>query len=240
MSDPKEEKPSEADPEDLSTLLDETLADFDKQRDEKLEKEALEKQAAVSTPNVLPAAAADQWTEDFIKQVTKQFEDNMRSLLTEKNTANAGQQPDLGAFNMESLLQGMMSGSDSSAASAGENEVLNPMFQGIVQQLLSKDLIYPPLKHVSNQFPDWLTKNGPGLSQEENTRRLKQAEVVGKICLVYENASLSASEQQEKVLPLMETLQELGQPPEELLPEGEAAQFPGLGSQGVDPNCSMM
>ena len=70
--------------------------------------------------------------------------------------------------NMESnappdddLLKGMFEGFDPSSFNA------DAMLDGMVEQLLSKDLMYEPMKQVTELFPNWLEDNRLKLSPEE-------------------------------------------------------------------------
>lgn len=44
------------------------------------------------------------------------------------------------------------------------------LIDGMVSQLLSKDLMYEPIKNVAEKFPSWLEVNGPLLSKEDLKR----------------------------------------------------------------------
>ena len=41
---------------------------------------------------------------------------------------------------------------------------------GMMEQLLSKDLMYEPLREVSDRFPAWIEANTELLSEDEATR----------------------------------------------------------------------
>ena len=41
--------------------------------------------------------------------------------------------------------------------SLGEKEDYNEVIDGVMRQLLSKDLMYDPTKQVCDKFPEWLS-----------------------------------------------------------------------------------
>ena len=41
------------------------------------------------------------------------------------------------------------------------------MIDGMMEQLMSKDLMYEPMKQVTQRFPSWLDENKSKLSKEE-------------------------------------------------------------------------
>ena len=45
---------------------------------------------------------------------------------------------------------------------------------GMMEQLLSKELMYEPMKEVCLKFPNWLSKNKNSLSEDEYEMRTKQ------------------------------------------------------------------
>ena len=65
-------------------------------------------------------------------------------------------------------------------------EVL-PIMETMMQGLLSKELLYPPLKDLQNKFPDWLADNRDStLSEDEYVRFNNQYTVVKRICAEFE------------------------------------------------------
>lgn len=45
-----------------------------------------------------------------------------------------------------------------------------PMMEKMMQSLLSKELLYPAIKELSDKFPDWLAENKQRLSEQEFDR----------------------------------------------------------------------
>ncbi|XP_069797471.1 peroxisomal biogenesis factor 19 [Narcine bancroftii] len=104
----------------------------------------------------------------------------------------------------------------------GETEAsLTPIMQGIVQSLLSKEVLYPSVKEIVDKYPDWLESHRHSLPAEEVQRFEQQHRLMGRICTEFEadgegepEGGLSA--RFETILDLMQQLQDLGVPPKEL------------------------
>ncbi|XP_056599929.1 peroxisomal biogenesis factor 19 [Triplophysa dalaica] len=122
-----------------------------------------------------------------------------------------------------------------------------PIMQSIMQNLLSKDVLYPSLKEITEKYPEWLESNRQSIPPDEFMRYEQQYKIMGEICTQFEKDGEGESTF-ENILELMQKLQDLGQPPKELA--GEAP--PGLnfdpeslhlpGAQGVPgaEQCSIM
>lgn len=56
----------------------------------------------------------------------------------------------------------------------------------IVNEIISKDSLYQPMKKLKDSYPQWLEDNWQKISQEELERYNKQMEIINEICLTYE------------------------------------------------------
>jgi hypothetical protein len=107
----------------------------------------------------------------------------------------------------------------------GDND-FNPdtLMEGMMEQLLSKELMYEPMKQVKDKFPAWLDANKETLSVEEFTQRTQQYECFCKLVEVYESPSASSDgggggKNMDRLMELMQQIQEFGQPPAEIVNE---------------------
>ncbi|XP_004858774.1 peroxisomal biogenesis factor 19 isoform X1 [Heterocephalus glaber] len=105
----------------------------------------------------------------------------------------------------------------------GEGNIL-PIMQSIMQNLLSKDVLYPSLKEITEKYPEWLQSHRESLPPEQFEKYQEQHKVMGKICEQFEAETPTDSEAVQKarfemVLDLMQQLQDLGHPPKELAGE---------------------
>ncbi|XP_074931165.1 peroxisomal biogenesis factor 19 isoform X4 [Phalacrocorax aristotelis] len=118
--------------------------------------------------------------------------------------------------------------------SDGEGSVL-PVMRSIMQSLLSKDVLYPSLKEITEKYPEWLQRHGEALPAEQYERYRAQHCVMGRICQQLERERPGEGEEErrarfETLLDLMQQLQDLGHPPKELAgesPPGLNLDLPG-------------
>ncbi|KAM9368298.1 peroxisomal biogenesis factor 19 isoform 1-T1 [Phaethornis superciliosus] len=116
----------------------------------------------------------------------------------------------------------------------GEGSVL-PVMRSIMESLLSRELLYPSLKEITEKYPEWLRQHGPGLPAEQYQRYRAQLGVMGRICQQLERERSGEGEEErrerfETLLDLMQQLQDLGHPPKELAgesPPGFNLEVPG-------------
>eukprot|EP00429_Kryptoperidinium_foliaceum_P026717 CAMPEP_0176129932 /NCGR_PEP_ID=MMETSP0120_2-20121206/65723_1 /TAXON_ID=160619 /ORGANISM="Kryptoperidinium foliaceum, Strain CCMP 1326" /LENGTH=248 /DNA_ID=CAMNT_0017465179 /DNA_START=191 /DNA_END=934 /DNA_ORIENTATION=- len=80
---------------------------------------------------------------------------------------------------------------------------------GMMEQLLSKDLMYEPMKQVADRFPAWLEEKEGHLSESEMQRYQEQYQCFKDLVEQYENDSSDM----ESLIDLMQRVQEFGQPP---------------------------
>ncbi|XP_033927067.1 peroxisomal biogenesis factor 19 isoform X1 [Melopsittacus undulatus] len=124
----------------------------------------------------------------------------------------------------------------------GDEGSVLPVMRSIMQSLLSKDVLYPSLKEITDKYPEWLQRNAAALPAEQYERYRAQLQVMAHICQQLEAERPGEAEDErrqrfESLLGLMQQLQDLGHPPKELAgetPPGFNMELPG-GEQ-----CSLM
>lgn len=155
------------------------------------------------------------------------------------------QTPQMGEDIMEQMMHefAKMGGAD---GGMNNNNNFNSIVDGMMKQLLAKDLMYEPMKSVCDKFPEWLAeaKEKKLLSEEDYNRYGHQYQYFQRIVAVYETDPNNFP----RLLELMQDIQEYGQPPAEIIKElapglgfdGEGMpMMPGLGSGG-EPQCPTM
>ncbi|CAH1798044.1 unnamed protein product [Owenia fusiformis] len=135
------------------------------------------------------------------------------------------------------------------AGEGGDLEFL-PMMQGMMKSLLSKEILYPSLKEISEKYPAWLSDNRESLSKEDKDRYEAQQQMMTNICTEFESEQQTDSEDVqkerfEKILDLMQKMQEFGQPPKDIVGEmAPGLQFDAEGNPqlpGMNPEqCNIM
>lgn len=144
-----------------------------------------------------------------------------------------------GGFD-EATMQKMMA-----ALSNDENGGMASMVDNMMTSLLKKEVMYPPIKEISKMYPSWLAENASSVSSDDKERYEKQVVAFDSIVTYYESGVLETAEakgdaKQEyaDLMDLLNSLQELGEPPAEVLkilhPEGQGVPPPGM--MAGDPN----
>lgn len=133
----------------------------------------------------------------------------------------------------------------------GENNAFLPFMQGMMQSLLSAEVLLPSLKEIVSKYPAWLTENAAKITGEEKERYESQLKLMQEVCgeLEKEKPDDSPDVKKERfnvVLDRMQKMQELGQPPSDLVGEGQEIPgipgIPGLGDGALPTGdqCSLM
>ncbi|XP_034233957.1 peroxisomal biogenesis factor 19 isoform X1 [Thrips palmi] len=105
---------------------------------------------------------------------------------------------------------------DGDDASGNDMENLTNVMQQMMLALLSKEMLLPSFKEMSEKYPAWLEENKSKLSEEDLKRYTAQLEVVQKIVAELEKEGEGDKEHLDHMIELMGKAQELGQPPQEL------------------------
>ncbi|XP_027877334.1 peroxisomal biogenesis factor 19 [Xiphophorus couchianus] len=180
------------------------------------------------------------------QEFTSCLKETLRGLA--KNADNL-QSSGLAGDDLVKALEGL--GLEEGGDGGGEDGNILPIMQSIMQNLLSKDVLYPSLKEITSKYPEWLETNKSTLSAEDHQRYQQQAKIMGDICKLFENEEEEAGDKErtfESIMDLMQKLQDLGQPPKELAgdtPPGftfdmDSLNLPGVGGAGAAEQCSVM
>lgn len=90
------------------------------------------------------------------------------------------------AGKMEEVGESMMEEMMAQFEALGEKEDYNEVVDGIMKQLLSKELMYEPSRQVCEKFPEWLAIHKPHLSKSEYTNYGRQYQTFQRILAVYD------------------------------------------------------
>ncbi|XP_046382487.1 peroxisomal biogenesis factor 19 [Ischnura elegans] len=139
-----------------------------------------------------------------------------------------------------------LGGEDSSFPSDGD---FLPILQTMMQSLLSKDVLLPALQDMVEKYPGWLEENKSKLADSEFQKYSQQLELMKKVCEDLNKEQESDSdevkkERFERILDLMQKMQDCGQPPKELIGDlNSIVQFDEQGTPklpGLSNQCSVM
>jgi len=253
MTDNVKQRKSETEDQELNDLLDSALQDFDKVSISNVEKDndtsALDSQKQTDKHET----SEDKWTEDFLKQTTNQFEKNLQNVLqngdselettlqklgqTSANTALDEQDINTDFQSaISQVLKDLTANSENLQNEAdiatmlgqtsldGDTGDILPFMQGMMEHLLSKEILYPSLKELSEKYPTWLEEHKATLNPSDMQKYTKQSELMRKVCIELEKEKEddSADIKQRRfecVLKLMTEMQNYGQAPEDLVGE---------------------
>jgi len=142
----------------------------------------------------------------------------------------------------EAEMEEMFSGGSAENVEKNLGNLL-PMMEGMMQSLLSKELLYPAIKDMNSQFPAWLDDNKDKISAEEHAKFVKQYQITTKICAQFESEDASNEESKKasftNILTLMEEMQALGRPPKDLVGDSAIPNLPGPFAGASPDQCTI-
>ncbi|KAF8939702.1 Peroxisome chaperone and import receptor, partial [Dissophora ornata] len=140
----------------------------------------------------------------------------------------------------EALMAEMMKQMEGMAEGGDFQNVL----EGMMEQLMSKDILYEPMLDLKQKYPQWLKDNKDKISAEEYARYEKQYGYVKEIVEFFDRPDFDdkSDSQAKSVIDLMQGMQDCGQPPADILEE--LAPGMEMGTDGVPkmpdmPECNM-
>jgi len=129
-----------------------------------------------------------------------------------------------------------------------DNPELKNTMESMMNDMLKKDSMYPPMKMLKEELPKFLEENVDNLDPADLERYNNQLDIVEEVCKIYE---FEGEENNESVTQLLFRLQEFGSPPEALVNKMQQMQtsslqnmvgggggFPGMGAFGNLPGFS--
>ena len=198
----------------LDDLLDGALDDFDKIPQQKLTDSSAK-------------GRKDQFEsiEEDLKEFSEESDEKIREKLRQTiNQLQDNSSSGLGQDLTEEELNKMFNNFDLGGAEGpGEESFSNllPMMEGMMQSLMSKELLYPPMRDIADKFPGWLADNRNKISSSLYEKYNKQYDLTKQICFIFESEEETDSQTKRKenfetVMRIMQEMQTLGHPPKEL------------------------
>ncbi|KAJ3056635.1 hypothetical protein HK097_005559 [Rhizophlyctis rosea] len=113
-------------------------------------------------------------------------------------------------------------------------------FGGMMDQLMSKELLHEPMKDLAAKYPEWMVANASKVPAEEMEKYRRQHDIIKEIVAIYDACpeTETTAEDSQRVAELMRKMQECGNPPEEILQE--LAPGMAMGTDDMPQNCSVM
>ena len=99
-----------------------------------------------------------------------------------------------------------------------------PIMESMMKSILSKDLLYPPLKELCSKYPDWLADNRTILCEKDYEQYSNQYLIAKEIVQTFEgqeadgaNPTSCSKNQSDHIFELMQKMQTYGHPPKALI-----------------------
>ncbi|OQO02879.1 hypothetical protein B0A48_11162 [Cryoendolithus antarcticus] len=172
----------------------------------------------------VPALSADKGfkgKDDNFQDTIKRTMERMQASSSSAEAATAG------AGTEEDLLAQMMKELGGAGAGGAGEEDFNGMLMSMMAQLTHKEILYEPMKELSDKFPAWMEKNGEGKVGKEDMARYREQQVlVGEIVGRFERKGYSDEDEgdREYIVERMQKMQAAGSPPPDLVGDMSAAQ----------------
>jgi peroxin-19 len=87
---------------------------------------------------------------------------------------------------MEEVGESMMEQMMAQFEALGEKEDYNEVVDGIMRQLLSRDMMHLPLKMICEKYPEWLAIHKPKLSEKDYNDYGHQFQTFQRLLAVYD------------------------------------------------------
>ncbi|KAL4067800.1 Pex19 protein [Scleroderma yunnanense] len=109
---------------------------------------------------------------------------------------------------------------------------LTSMLEQMMGQLMSKEVLYEPLKELDEKFPSYLESHST-LSSEDQERYQKQISCIKQLLEIFEAPAYNEEDEEtkKKIMDIMSELQAHGSPPEEIM--GSVPPGFSLGPDGL-------
>lgn len=114
--------------------------------------------------------------------------------------------------NMDGLMADMMKQIEN-LADSGDFE---SMLEGMMESLLSKDILSEPIRELAAKYPEYMERNKSILDPQQYDKYARQLVAMQEIIKIYDSGT-DTQEEGKRVTALMTEIQELGQPPAELV-----------------------
>ncbi|CAM9243407.1 unnamed protein product [Ectocarpus sp. 4 AP-2014] len=119
------------------------------------------------------------------------------------------------AAAMEGAGEDMMRQMMGEFGKMGKKEDYNGVMDNIMQQLLSRELMYDPIKQICDTYPEWLATHRERLAPADYQRYGQQYQSFQRVLAVYE----TEPDNFPRLMELMQDMQEHGQVPAEIIKE---------------------
>ncbi|KAK4058315.1 Peroxisome chaperone and import receptor [Microbotryomycetes sp. JL221] len=174
------------------------------------------------------AATGTQSFQDTIAATLSKMKETSSTVDAETEAKTAA-----GADPLAALMAQMAAGGD---GEFGGEEGLQSMLDEMMGQLMSRDVLYEPLKELRDKYPAYLKENESKLPADDLKRFKQQQSIVNEIVAKFEQEGSDADEdakieRQNEITELVAKMNDCGAPPKEIM--GEMPADLELGPDGM-------
>ena len=179
--------------------------------------------------------------QDVIQATMEKLKQSKQAAGSSGSAGGAGMDPNGDLSQLLAALGGAGGGEGGGA----DMPELAKMLSSMMDDLMSKDILYEPLKDMHARFPEYLaSEKAAKLDPEQRNRYKEQQGIMAEVIAEFESPHYDPENEatRKRVSDLVTKMQDLGTPPEELLGEmpPELAGLNGMLGQEGDENCSVM
>ncbi|KAL0581257.1 Peroxisome chaperone and import receptor [Marasmius crinis-equi] len=177
-------------------------------------------------------------TEEKAKSTGGDFQSRIKQTMDKLKESDSNMKTQAGSSGAPDTLEGLLQSlQDLGLDNDEEDPEFNGFLENVMGQLMSKEVLYPPLKELSENFPPYLERPPEPISPSDKERFEAQLAAVKKILAVFEQPGYDDKdpEASKKIVDLMEELQSHGSPPEAVM--GPLPPGMGLGENGMPEGC---
>ena len=206
-----------------------------------------------------PGAKGAGGGDSFQRSIRETMERMKSSEQSMKDSTAAGTGTDPGQDDIAALLAALQGGGGEN--SEGDDAELGSFLESMMDQLMSKEVLYEPLKELYDKFPEYLASHPPESSTpspsldpskkltpipaSDHARYVAQQRLITTVITKFDDPkyddtakTAEAEKSRKEIVDLMSELQSLGTPPDELM--GPLPAGLGLGGEGMPEGCSIM
>ncbi|PFH49457.1 hypothetical protein AMATHDRAFT_63154 [Amanita thiersii Skay4041] len=192
-------------------------------------------------------AAGTSASASVVGDQNMNFQERLKQAMDKMKESESNLQGSQGPGDIPSAdsLEAMFGSLKELGLDGGEDdeEELAGFLENMMDQLLSKEVLYEPLKELSDNFPGYLKSPPKPLDPDDRERYGKQQACLARILAVFDAPDYKDDKADSKkvVMELMHEMQSYGTPPQELM--GNLPPGMGLGTDGLpqlgDGNCTI-
>ena len=170
------------------------MGNVDESPEMKKEIEAMMRELGVAADTGTPSKVKDSVNGKSPSSTEEPFQETIQKTMERMQAS--GDQATAAAKTADSddmLAQMLKEMQDGGLEGAGEDEGLNKMLLGMMEQLTNKEILYEPMKDLHDKFPAWMSRNRSNTGGDDLRRYLEQQRLVGEIVERFEQRIYSDS-----------------------------------------------